>query len=140
MTPPRIVLDTNCVVSALLFPRGQCAWLRGAWQDQQFIPLADHECVGELLRVLAYPKFKLSADEQEDLLADYLPYVETVDISDTPEALPAVEDPDDVMFLALATRAGADALVSGDQHLLALKPTFPRPILTIAEFARWTSP
>jgi hypothetical protein len=30
---------------------------------------------GELVRVLAYPEFRLSPEEREELLADYLPYV-----------------------------------------------------------------
>ncbi len=137
MTLPRVVLDTNCLVSALLFPAGQCVWLRTAWQNRRFIPLADRRCAGELLRVLNYPKFKLSADEQESLLADYLPYVESVDIATPPEGLPAVRDADDVIFLALAAVAGADVLVSGDRDLLTLNEVFSVPILSVAEFSSW---
>lgn len=132
----RVVLDTNCLVSALIFSRGRFAWLRAAWQARRFIPLASRDTVSELLRVLAYPKFKLSPGEQETLLAEFLPFVETVRIETTPMGgLPEIRDADDVIFLVLAAVAQADALVSGDGDIQALKDQFHIPILTVAEFA-----
>ena len=103
MSIPRVVLDTNCLISALIFSRGKFAWLREAWQTKRFTPPASHDTVSELLRVLAHPKFKLTRDEQETLLADFLPYVETVKIDQTPESLPDIRDADDIIFLVLAT-------------------------------------
>ena|SRR5690606_27927020 len=137
MTRPRVVLDTNCLVSALIFSRGRFAWLREAWQSGRCVPLASRDTVGELLRVLNYPKFKLARNEQEALLAEFLPYVETVGIEMPPDGLPDIRDPDDLIFLALAVAAGADALVSGDGHLHAVKADFPIPSLTVAEFSEW---
>lgn len=69
----RVVLDPNVVLSALLFASGCLAWLRRAWQHGRMQPLVCRETAAELLRVLAYPKFKLSRPEQEQLLADLLP-------------------------------------------------------------------
>ncbi len=43
-------------------------------------PLASKVTASELMRVLGYPKFKLSADEREELLADYLPHCRSVRI------------------------------------------------------------
>lgn len=137
MTPPRVVLDTNCLVSALIFSRGRFAWLREAWQGGRSVPLASRDTVGELLRVLNYPKFKLARDEQEALLAEFLPHVETVGIEMRRDGLPDIRDPDDRIFLALALAAEADALVSGDGDLHAVKPDFLIPILTVAEFSEW---
>ena len=137
MNVPRVVLDTNCLVSALIFSRGRFAWLREAWQAKRFIALASHDTVSELLRVLAYPKFKLTHDEQETLLAEFLPYVETAKITATPVGLPDIRDADDIIFLALAAIAGADALVSGDGDIQAVKAQFLVPILTLAEFTEW---
>jgi len=85
--PPRVVLDTNCIVSGLLFSRGRLAWLRGAWQSGRFVPLVSRATAAELIRVLAYPKFKLDASEREALLADYLPYAETFITGDEPSPL-----------------------------------------------------
>lgn len=137
MTLPRVVLDTNCLVSALIFSRGRFAWLREAWQSGRCVPLASHDTVSELLRVLNYPKFKLGRDEQEALLAEFLPYVETVRIEAPPDGLPGIRDPDDLIFLVLAVVAEADALVSGDGDLHAVKAEFKVPILTVAEFSAW---
>ena len=134
---PRVVLDTNCLVSALIFSRGTSAWLRNAWQAKCFVALASHDTICELLRVLAYPKFRLTRDEQETLLAEYLPYAETVQIEATPGGLPSIRDADDTVFLALAAVGRADALVSGDGDIQAVKAQFHIPILTLAEFADW---
>jgi hypothetical protein len=74
----RVVLDTNCVISALLFSRQSMAWLRHSWQNADITPLASKDTVNELMRVLAYQKFKLSKADLALLLADFLPYTETV--------------------------------------------------------------
>ncbi|MGI0479757.1 PIN domain-containing protein [Geminocystis sp. CENA526] len=66
----RVVIDTNLVLSALVFG-GKVSQLRFCWQNQKFIPLISKATTTELIRVLAYPKFKLTKTEQEDLLSDY---------------------------------------------------------------------
>lgn len=137
MSAPRVVLDTNCLVSALIFSRGKFAWLREAWQAKRFVALASHDTVTELLRVLTYPKFKLTPDEQQTLLAEFLPYVEAVRIDTTPQGLPDIRDADDIIFLVLAEVGEADALVSGDGDIQAVKSRFRVPILTVPEFADW---
>ncbi|HZR36317.1 MAG TPA: putative toxin-antitoxin system toxin component, PIN family [Nevskia sp.] len=131
----RVVLDTNIVLSALLFRAGRVAWIRRAWQHQQLRPLASQDTVRELVRVLAYPKFKLSAEEQKDLLGDFLPYAEVVALSAPWPHLPDCRDEKDKMFLALAYVGDADALVTGDADLLVLRDRFPKPIWTADELA-----
>lgn len=133
MNPPHVVLDTNVLISALLFHTGTLSWLRLAWQAEVIRPLASRETTGELIRVLSYPKFGLGNDEQEDLLADYLPWCETVVVSQPP-VVPQCRDPFDRPFLELALAAQADALISGDNDLLALAQDFPVPILTPRDF------
>lgn len=128
MRPLRTALDTNVLVSALLFPEGNASWLRRMWRSQAILPLVSRETASELIRVLGYPKFSLTRDEQEDLLADYLPYCDAVMV-DEPLELPDCRDPFDRPFLALAVVAGADALVTGDRDLLALAPGFAVPII-----------
>jgi hypothetical protein len=44
----------------------------------------------ELIRVLAYPKFRLDQAERNALLQDYLPFAEAVQLADPPPVLPAV--------------------------------------------------
>lgn len=128
---PRWVLDTNVLVSALLFPSGRLTRIRDAWRSGIIVPLASRETTTELIRVLCYPKFGLTPREREDLLADYLPHCESVIVS-TPPPIPDCRDPFDRPFLELARAASADALVTGDKDLLDLAPAFPIPILTPA--------
>ena len=118
--PPRVVLDTNAVVSALVFGKGHTAQLRGAWQRGDFVPLVSTATVQELVRVLAYPKFRLDTAAQQELLADYLPHTLVVRIPDPPPIVPACRDAFDLPFLHLAAAGRADVLVSGDADLLAL--------------------
>jgi putative PIN family toxin of toxin-antitoxin system len=119
--PPRVVLDTSVVVSALAFRGGPAARVRDAWQAGAFTPLASAETARELVRVLSYPKFGLAPDEQEDLLSEYIPWIRVVRVSDPPSPVPACRDPFDLMFLHLAIAGKARVLVSGDKDLLALR-------------------
>ena len=127
----RIVLDTNVLVSALLFRGGSLGWLIDAWQSESVSPLASKATVAELLRVLGYRKFRLAAADRETLLEEYLPWCETVTVPAAVE-VPDCRDPGDRIFLELAAAAGADALVTGDEDLLALRAEFTIPILTPA--------
>lgn len=133
MAPPRVVLDTNVLVSALLFHKGSLAWLRHAWQSDAIRLLASRDTARELIRVLAYPKFKLTAADREELLDDYLPWCETVAVPDTIE-VHECREPFDRPFLALALAAKADALITGDGDLLTVADGFAVPILTPAAF------
>ena len=139
MSPPRVVLDTNVLLSSLLFHAGTLSWLRTAWQVRRICPLVSRKTVEELIRALAYPKFALTDDEREDLLADYLSWCETVSISKLPK-VPRCRDPFDRPFLELALAGRADALVTGDQDLLAMAKTFPVPILTPRAFRKRLEP
>ncbi|MDV7392819.1 putative toxin-antitoxin system toxin component, PIN family, partial [Arthrospira platensis SPKY1] len=114
----RVVLDTHTLVSALLFQQGRLAWLKTAWATGQLVPVVSKATTAELLRVLAYPKFQLSSAEQRLLLAEYLPYAETVPAIPADLALPLCKDAADQKFLELAYAARVEALVTGDGDLL----------------------
>jgi len=114
----RVVFDTNAVVSALAFTTGRLAWLRSHWREQRSVCLVSEGTAAELKWVLAYRKLKLSADYQIELLADYLPYCEIIEVT---ELCPIkCRDPKDQPFLDLAQCGSADILVSGDADLLDL--------------------
>jgi predicted nucleic acid-binding protein len=72
-------------------------------------------------------------EEQQELLADYLPYCKTVNMSRLPK-VPACRDPHDTPFLQLAIAGKADHLVTGDKDLLSLGRRFSRSIITPEEF------
>jgi len=132
--PPRVVIDIDPVLSALVFAGGRLTPLRQAWQAQRVLPLVSRATVAELIRTLAYPKFKLADAEQEELLADYLPYCKAVRIPAFPPATPPCRDVFDVTFLELALAGKADALVTGDNDLLSLAGKLVCPILSAQQF------
>lgn len=122
VAPRRVVLDTNVVVSALVFREGRLAWLREAWEAGRVVPLVSAETVAELVRVLAYPKFKLSGDEAKTLIAHYVERAEVVANVSRSLRVPQCRDEDDRIFLRLAYAARAEALVTGDRDLVLLAP------------------
>lgn len=136
----RVVLDTNVVLSALVFRAGAAGQVRQAWQRGRVLPLASTATVQELVRVLAYPKFRLSKAEQDELLADYLPYAETVRIPQPPPTVPDCRDTLDLPFMHLAVAGKAQVLVSGDRDLLAIASKFERanscPIMPLDVFCK----
>jgi putative PIN family toxin of toxin-antitoxin system len=136
----RVVLDTNVVLSALVFRGGAAGLVRQAWQRGRVLPLASTATVQELVRVLAYPKFRLSRAEQDELLADYLPYAETVRIPQPPPTVPDCRDALDLPFMQLAVAGKAQLLVSGDRDLLAVAAEFERacscPIMALDVFCQ----
>lgn len=133
---PRVVIDTNLILSALVFAQGRLTALRLAWQGQRIQPLISKETAAELIRVLNYPKFKLSTDDQQELLADYLPYCLSITIPNTPPKTPDCRDVFDLPFLQLALAGQADFLITGDQDLLTLADAFSCPILTAEQFLK----
>ncbi len=133
----RVVPDTNVLVSALLFEQGRLAWLRRSWQTAAITPVLAESTARELIRVLAYPKFRLERPDIDRLLEDVLPWCETHS-GPIKACQLQVRDPKDQVFLDLALAAGVPVLVSGDGDLLALKNQLqPLLILTPAEFQIW---
>ena len=125
----RVVLDTNVAVSALVFREARLAWLRQAWEAGRIVPVVSGETLAELVRVLAYPKLKLTEEETKNVLAHYMERAEAVAKVGT-QRIPQCRDPDDRMFLRLAYAARVRALVTGDKDLLAVAGRSRIPILT----------
>lgn len=112
--------------------------MRHSWQSGAITPLVSRETASELLKVLAYPKFKLTNSERLLLLADFLPYAETVTLLEVPPDLPVIRDKADQIFISLAVGGKADALVTGDNDLLVIKDSFKTlPIMSLSEFEEW---
>jgi putative PIN family toxin of toxin-antitoxin system len=122
----KVVIDTNVVISALLFG-GEPGKLIPLWQRGKIKPAASKAIIDEYLRVLAYPKFKLSENEINFLLyQQILPYFDVIDVQRGPKII--AKDPADDKFIRCALAAGGKYIISGDQHLLALK-TYQKVII-----------
>ena len=122
----RVVLDTNVVLSSLVFRSGHARKVHESWMQGEISPLVSKATVQELIRVLSYPKFGLSQSDQEELLADYLPYAQTVRIPHPPPSVPPCRDEMDEPFMHLAVAGQAKVLVSGDRDLLSIALEFKK--------------
>jgi putative PIN family toxin of toxin-antitoxin system len=131
----RIVLDTNTLISALLF-KGQTAYLVDRWKSRKISVLTCEETLNEFTRVLHYPKFKLSSSQIKKLIDYYVPYIEKIAIDKKllPNDFPQCRDTKDQIFLELAYLGKADILISGDEDLLILKNHFSFIIETPSDY------
>jgi len=127
-----IVIDTNVVISALLFG-GAPGKLIELWKKKRIRPLISEEIMTEYLRVLAYPKFKLSEEEINYIIhQEILPYFKVVKSIPGPSIIK--KDPDDDKFIQCAEAGNANIIISGDSHLLTLKSYHGITILTPTQF------
>jgi putative PIN family toxin of toxin-antitoxin system len=132
--PPviRAVLDTNVVISAFLFS-GPPSQLVSAWQSSRLRPVVSAPVLEEYIRVLTYPKFKLTDKEIRGLIDEaLLPFIETATMPLS--VTPIVRDPDDAKFITCAVAAGVRWLVSGDDDLLSLHRVTSVEIVSVATF------
>ena len=132
----KVVLDTNVVISGLLWTGAPRRILRAADEEKLFL-FTTRELLQELANVLQRPKFKkfllLRGLDFKDALAQIVRLSRIV--VSRPLAAPVViQDPSDDMVLVCAVTAGADRVVTGDEHLLQLKEFRGIPILTPAAF------
>ena len=128
----RVVIDTNVMVSALLF-EGVTSQLVLLWQKGAVTLLLSGEILQEYLRVLAYPKFQLAENEIRGLIeGEVLPFAEIV--HPTGRLRIVKNDPSDDKFLECAVSGRAMVLLSGDKNVLALKRFRKVEILSPTQF------
>lgn len=132
----RVVLDTNVLVSALLVPGSAPADVLRRWRDGYWGLAVSGAILEEYGRVLRRAKFGLPLGSIEAVLSE----IERGSLRVIPRrhfaAIP--EDPSDEEFLDVAVEAAADAIISGDRHLLDLKifrgVRILTPALSLREF------
>lgn len=131
----RLVLDTNTVISGLLWKGPPHAVLNAAREDRDIKLYSSPRLLAELADVLGRRKLvgavMAGGESPETLMRRYLAIVRTV----VPEPIAAVvyADPDDDHVLACAVAAAADVIVSGDTDLLDLAMYQGIPIVTAFE-------
>lgn len=133
----RVVLDTNVLISGLLFPGGPPSQLVDAWRGGAFDLVLSDFMIDEITRVWNHlgPRVKRTPAELSDFLDMLALRGELVqlDIAGLASAAATgLRDPNDVPILATLMCAGADWLVTGDKDLHALAGSYP--ILTPAAF------
>jgi putative PIN family toxin of toxin-antitoxin system len=116
MNRPRVVLDTNVLISAFLFggaPRQIVELIIAGVIDCSLSPAILDEVRGVLQR----PKFGLSPRQAMSIVDELGGLCDVVNPSASIRRV--IADPDDDRVLECAIEARADAVVSGDTHLLA---------------------
>jgi len=129
----KVVIDTNVLVSALLF-NGTPGELITLWKKKRIEPVCSKNIIDEYLRVLAYPKFNLTDSEIDYLLTiEILPWFNPVTVR---KGKPYINnDPQDDIFIWCAVAGKADAVISGDSHLFNMKNP-PVPVFTVNIFLK----
>jgi hypothetical protein len=132
----RIFLDTNVLVSGLLTPAGTTGRIAAAWRAGRFDLLLSVPQLGEIARVLAYPRIHRVLRWNDARIEAFIRqlYVRAgmIDVARLPADVP--RDAADTPILAALINGHGDLLVTGDAHLLDLRDAYP--IETPAELAR----
>lgn len=127
----KVVADTNVLVSALISPGGSPEAFYRLAVERRVSLVSSRPLLAELGRVLA-SKFGWQADRVEGAIAQIVRIAEIVEPREEISEIP--KDPTDNRVLETAAEAGADAIVSGDRHLLELKAWRGIPIVGPAAF------
>jgi uncharacterized protein len=127
----RLVLDTNIVVSGMLFSGAAPRDVLLKAQTRHV--LASEATLLELVEVMGRGRFDryVDASIRKQLVAAYLSACEMVPIT---SSIRACRDPRDDKFLEVAVDGFADLIVTGDQDLLALHPFRDIAIVTPANY------
>jgi len=130
----RVVLDTNVLISALLF-EGEVSRLVVQWQMGVFPPVISKATFKELETVLSYPKFHLSSEEIRMILTEeILPFFEVVEVKEKIEGV--CRDAADDKFISCALSAGVEVIVTGDKDLMSVKKHRTVRIVGASDFLR----
>ena len=127
----RVMLDTNILVSAILFPSANVERFLETVTSHHHVILCDY-VIEELWKVI-WNKFPHKIQAAKAFLREFghevIPSPEAWDTT----AVPDIRDEKDAAILATAILEKVDIIVTGDKDFLVLE--LPRPgIMTMAEF------
>jgi putative PIN family toxin of toxin-antitoxin system len=131
----RVVLDTNTVISGLLWP-GNPRRILDLARSGEITLCVSQALLVELLDVLSRPKFvarlALIGATPVEVVDGYATLAEAVEVTMVEPLVLA--DPDDDEVLACALAANASYVVSGDRHLLDVDSHEYIRIMSAAQF------
>lgn len=133
---PRVVLDSNVIISALIHPGRSREFIFELLRDEVEIVLSDY-IFNEVKEVLCRKQFR----DREILrtLFSRLAEVTTIVGVDFKTTKGFLRDPKDHPILLTAEKGQADFLVTGDEDLLYLKSWRGIKIIKITDYSRASS-
>ena len=129
----KVVLDTNILISAFVFPGGPPEDAFRAALEGRIELVTSPPLLAEFGRVLS-SKFGWEPSIAEQAVVQ-IARVGTV-VRPREKVVEIVDDPDDDRVLEAALAGGADVIVSGDRHLLGLRTWRGIKIEKAARFLR----
>ncbi|MGH2657842.1 MAG: putative toxin-antitoxin system toxin component, PIN family [Actinomycetota bacterium] len=114
----RVVLDTNILISALIFPGGAPEAVYRLALEKRIDLVASRPLLAELGRILT-DKFGWHPGRAEEAVAQLTRIGTVVEPTETIRVIE--EDPADDRVLEAASEGRAEVIVSGDRHLLRLR-------------------
>ena len=130
------VLDTNVLVSALIVTRGKPAQIVDYIQARKFQLILSDDILIEAREVLQRKhiqrRFQPSPADIDEYLGRLRGISQMVAVREIENVI--VNDPPDNLILACAREGSADYLVSGNDHLLALREHHHTQVVSPARF------
>ena len=129
--PPRVIFDNSAILNGMtpVPQRGSIIW---HWMQTETVwAITSDHLVVELTRKLADPRFRLDAEAQATIVAEYLQYAELFEL--VPSSGASCRDPKDIPVLDLAIWQEVDAIISADPDLLVLDGEFRFRLLRVGD-------
>mgnify|MGYP000025150632 FL=1 len=129
---PFIILDTNVLISALMYPNSPSSRaVTNAFH--YFQPIASHSTWDEFESVSGRKKFERFYSAEDRTMFLYL-LAQSTRIMDVTVTTEDCRDPKDNQFLNLALSSSCQLIVSGDADLRSMNPYNGISIISPAEF------
>lgn len=129
----KVVIDTNIFVSS--FFGGNPKQIIDLWKNEKITLCLSHAILDEYIDVLGRIGMKDEA-ELEELLSFFSKGFNILFTTKTPKITIVKNDPDDDKFIECATALRADAIITGDREVLAVKEYMGIRILTPQQFLK----
>ena len=126
-----IVIDTNVLISALLFS-GTPNKVFDAVIDDKYELFLSHDILNEFLHVLSRPKFQLSPSQITEFYEEIIHITNIVYPQKQYQLVK--EDPDDDILFDCALEANAHFIITGNKHVLKIKKFMDVEVLTPKQF------
>jgi putative PIN family toxin of toxin-antitoxin system len=131
----RVVLDTNVLVSGIVYPETIPGRIYRAWEQGAIKVVLSRYILDELARTLPRFEGKLLWQPSDYTDLDEILTLRAEMVEPRPLDRNTVRDPSDVLILGTLLASKADYLVTGDKDLLALSDRHPT-IISPADFWR----